>query len=190
MDSLTNKYKTKAFSVLAVLNVVTGVFVENCIKSMQNDDFAVILEQTSERQNSYNHVKQVFLKADVDGSGRLGIEEFKKHLGDPYVQAYFRRLDIEVEGNGLESLFALLDFDGSGEIDIDEFCFGCSRLKGFARSLDLARVQHGQRRMYEELSKMSKDHYDTLGIIHDRMDAMSKVLNVVSLSPTSPHIDF
>merc|ERR1712129_248520 len=58
------------------------------------------------------------------------------HLKNPEVGAYFSKLGVDP--NEVGKLFVLLDEDGSGCIDKDEFMFGCIRLKGEAKSLDLA----------------------------------------------------
>lgn len=154
-----------AFAVFAVLNVVTGVFVDNAIKANQQDADVVIMEQTDARRKHVEQVKSVFKRADRDGSGVLDWEEFQRHLDNPYVQAYFRQLDLDIEGNGAHSLFMMLDFDGSGTIDVEEFVFGCGQLKGNARSLDLARMGHSQRQLSNKLISLVTDQ-------SDRLDAM------------------
>lgn len=143
-----------AFTVFAVLNVVTGVFVENAIKINAKDADMIIMEQMYERRKHIEDVKKVFEKADSDGSGKLDSDEFEKHIDNVCVQAYFRQLDLDVEGQEAQQVFELLDFDGSGSIDIDEFVFGCSRLKGAARSLDLARVEHGHNTLRKEFETL------------------------------------
>lgn len=147
-----------AFAVFAVLNVVTGVFVDNAIKANQSDADVIILEQTEARKKHIEAVKSVFFKADTDESGHLDLDEFKFHIDNPYVQAYFRQLDLDVEGEGAETLFKLLDFDGNGTIDIEEFIFGCGQLKGFAKSFDLARMRHAQADLHNKLVRMMDDN--------------------------------
>lgn len=154
-----------AFAVLAVLNVITGVFVDNAIKASQQDADTIILEQTESRKKHIEDVKSVFNKADLDNSGKLDWEEFKTHIDNPYVQAYFRQLDLDVEGSSVEGLFNLLDFDGNGTLDLDEFIFGCAKMKGYAKSIDLIRLKHGQR----EISKL---FVETFSEQNDRIDAM------------------
>merc|ERR1712110_610652 len=78
--------------------------------------------------------------------------EMKDHCRDPVVGAYFSSLGVEVDQ--VEKIFQLLDKHNSGRIDVHELKYGCLRLKGFARSLDLALVMKDvgrTRRMAESL---------------------------------------
>eukprot|EP00746_Dinoflagellata_sp_MGD_P028418 gnl/MRDRNA2_/MRDRNA2_16714_c0_seq2.p1 gnl/MRDRNA2_/MRDRNA2_16714_c0~~gnl/MRDRNA2_/MRDRNA2_16714_c0_seq2.p1 ORF type:complete len:311 (+),score=66.01 gnl/MRDRNA2_/MRDRNA2_16714_c0_seq2:226-1158(+) len=155
-----------AFSLLAILNVISGVFVANAMKATEHDSDCVIVEQTKDRKKMIEDVKAVFRKADEDGSGILSWEEFTKHLEDPCVQAYFRQLDIDIEGEGMHNLWTLLDFDGDGGIGVDEFVTGCQHLKGKASRLDFARLSHHQ-----------KVHSDTLLVISSEQKRMEGELS-------------
>lgn len=154
-----------AFAVFAVLNVVTGVFVDNAIKANHQDADNIIMEQTQARKNHMDSVKAVFKRADKDNSNTLDWQEFQEHCDNPIVQAYFRQLDLDIEANGAILMFEMLDFDGNGSIDIDEFIYGCQHLKGFARSLDLAKLDHDRRQTESQLLGFASEQ-------HDRLDAM------------------
>ena len=56
----------------------------------------------------------LFKKFDVDNSGTLSLQEFQQQIGNPYVEAYFRTLDLEIEGEDAKSVFEMLDFDNTG----------------------------------------------------------------------------
>eukprot|EP00931_Biecheleriopsis_adriatica_P043668 TRINITY_DN24959_c0_g1_i1.p1 TRINITY_DN24959_c0_g1~~TRINITY_DN24959_c0_g1_i1.p1 ORF type:complete len:613 (-),score=119.46 TRINITY_DN24959_c0_g1_i1:80-1918(-) len=113
------------FALLAVMNVVTGLFVQNA------------MERAAEvRQMSLvGHIRGLFETLDRDESGRISFEELKQHLDQPAVKACFKAIDIHVSEASL--LFEMLDADGSGEIDFREFVEGCMRLQGPARAVDL-----------------------------------------------------
>lgn len=133
------------FTVFAVLNVVTGVFVSSAMEAAAADRDNVIQEEMS-RQNSYvNDIKRMFHEADKDRSGTVSASEFESHLNDNRVKAYFNALELDVtEARGL---FRLLDLDESGHVDIDEFVVGCMRLKGQAKSIDVATLMYENKRM-------------------------------------------
>eukprot|EP00746_Dinoflagellata_sp_MGD_P145055 gnl/MRDRNA2_/MRDRNA2_77720_c0_seq2.p1 gnl/MRDRNA2_/MRDRNA2_77720_c0~~gnl/MRDRNA2_/MRDRNA2_77720_c0_seq2.p1 ORF type:complete len:668 (+),score=101.60 gnl/MRDRNA2_/MRDRNA2_77720_c0_seq2:93-2096(+) len=150
-----------AFAVFAVLNVVTGVFVDNAMKSTELDTDLMIVEENAARVRHVEGLRAVFHKADVDGSGTIEWDEFCEHLSDPVVQAYFRQLGLDVCGPGVKGLWDLLDFDGNGTLNIDEMVFGAARLKGHASSLDLARESYNARRVqfeqFEAIERMFKE---------------------------------
>merc|ERR1711920_266120 len=80
-------------------------------------------------------IKEFFQQADTDQSGQLSWDEFRTHLEDDHVKAYFQTLDLDIRKAHV--LFDLLDTDKNGEVGIDEFLDGCLRLKGQAKALDL-----------------------------------------------------
>merc|ERR1719476_561550 len=75
---------------------------------------------------------------DKDGSGDIGLSEFETAIVDPRMVAYFNALGLDI--TDVETLFVLLDKDSTGSISMEEFLVGCMRLKGEAKSLDLAKM--------------------------------------------------
>jgi len=123
-----------AFAVLAMMNVITGVFVESALLTAKEDKEAHLL----------NHVRVLFDKTDSDRSGTISWEEFSIKLSDPNMIKYFKVLDIDMsEARGL---FTLLDTDDSGEINAEEFVMGCLRLRGPAKAIDLATMMYFNKR--------------------------------------------
>eukprot|EP00931_Biecheleriopsis_adriatica_P064309 TRINITY_DN39108_c0_g1_i1.p1 TRINITY_DN39108_c0_g1~~TRINITY_DN39108_c0_g1_i1.p1 ORF type:complete len:556 (+),score=100.91 TRINITY_DN39108_c0_g1_i1:43-1710(+) len=113
------------FAIIAVMNVVTGLFVESAIERAQEVRQATLV----------SHVRSVFEACDLDTSGSISIGEFESHVTAPAVQEYFKAMDIAP--TEAKCLFEMLDVDGSGRIDFDEFMHGCLRLQGPARAADL-----------------------------------------------------
>merc|ERR1719421_1251605 len=70
-----------AFAVLCVLNVVTGVFVENANKIVQNDIHNQLLVQATQRREWMRDVQKVFDLADLDRNG-LDLDEFQTYVRD------------------------------------------------------------------------------------------------------------
>lgn len=115
-----------AFATLVMLNLVTGVFVDAAQRIAKEDKDNELVKQ----------VCKMFVLADEDESHEISWPEFKKHLSDPGMDAYFKTLDLTREEAG--DLFHLLDVDQSGYLTVEEFVRGCMRLRGPARSVDLA----------------------------------------------------
>lgn len=133
-----------AFAVLAMLNVVTGVFVETAMTRTkeQNDIFTV------------NNVRALFDKdtSDPNANQTMTMQDFEDHLGQQKMLDYFHSIDLDP--SEARALFSLIDVDNSGEIDAEEFLNGCLRLRGPAKSIDLQVLL----REVGRLSELFMDH--------------------------------
>eukprot|EP00440_Ansanella_granifera_P037803 gb/GFBE01041009.1/.p1 GENE.gb/GFBE01041009.1/~~gb/GFBE01041009.1/.p1 ORF type:complete len:321 (+),score=59.66 gb/GFBE01041009.1/:1-963(+) len=129
-----------SFSMLVVLNVVTGTFVQSAITRG---------EEVKDMQR-VTEARRLFRCLDDDASGRITYAEMQKHMEEPAVQAYFRNLDVDLSEANL--LFDMLDVDGSGYIHFEEFLNGCIRLQGSAKSLDLLMVTRESRHSFKRLN--------------------------------------
>lgn len=115
-----------AFVFFALLNVVTGAFVESAIRTGTEDRKKLLMFQ----------MKQLFEVADTDGSGSISWDEFSAQLDNPQMLEYLKGIDLDPDEAA--DLFNLLDIDESGEIDSDDLVSACLRLHGPAKSIDLA----------------------------------------------------
>eukprot|EP00929_Paragymnodinium_shiwhaense_P089116 TRINITY_DN4934_c0_g1_i2.p1 TRINITY_DN4934_c0_g1~~TRINITY_DN4934_c0_g1_i2.p1 ORF type:complete len:787 (-),score=174.68 TRINITY_DN4934_c0_g1_i2:126-2486(-) len=161
-----------AFSLFAVVNVVTGVFVESAIQTSGSDRESLIKEEMDQKSRYLQNMQDVFLEMDADGTGGISLDEFEEHLADTRVIAYFNALKLDV--SDARMLFRLLDSDHSGAVEIEEFLLGCDKLKGEARSLDVASM----RVEIADLRRCVMSFFDQLGLI----DAGSeKALNEITV---------
>jgi len=130
-----------AFALLAVMNIVTGTFVEiSCSRAAEVKEICMV-----------NQAKSFFELLDVDDDGRITITELESQLWQPAVQDHFRKLNVDVSKGRL--LFDVLDSDASGIVDLDEFLAGILRLQGPARSWDLMLIARETRTTLKRHSK-------------------------------------
>jgi len=159
------------FVIFGVLNILTGVFVESTSAVANFDKELVIQEEMSRNESVVNQIRALFNEIDVDNSGTVTAKELKKNLKDERVKAYFNVLQLDVtEAAGL---FELLDRDESGEVSIDEFIMSCMRLKGTARSIDLATMLFENKRLYSMMRGFMLNVEGTLGELHAKLRALS-----------------
>lgn len=145
-----------SFVCFAVLNVITGVFVENAIKTRDHDADMIMVEHAEDREQMTDIAREIFEMVDEEGRGFLTMEQFENMMNQDGIQAFLCHLGLDLEGTmSPHGLFTLLDFNHDGSVDIDEFIFGCGRLKGTAKSLDMARLIHIQRGQSEHLLLLS-----------------------------------
>lgn len=145
-----------SFAILCVLNIITGVFVENANRMTAKDDEMVLLENMEKRKHWFEEVAELFKAADTDSSGRLDGAEFALKMKDYRMQAWLQKIGVQVESYSAEGLFALLDFDGDGWLDLDEFAVALQSVHGPARSIDLAKVNKDTRQLRKEMTKLNQ----------------------------------
>jgi len=134
-----------AFTLFALLNVVTGIFVDSAMSSAMNDRNTVIQEEMMREGYYVNALKKIFAEADADASGAMTQEEMCSYLADKRVQAYMHTLGMSV--SEAQGLFHLLDIDSRGVIDVHEFIMGCLRLKGEAKSIDVVTLMYENKKV-------------------------------------------
>jgi len=127
-----------SFAILAVLNIVTGVFVDTAMQSSKNDRECIIQEELKDAEAYRANMATMFRELDSDESGTIGLNEFEAALEDRRMVMYFKALQLDI--TDARSLFLLLDKDREGSISIDEFLNGCTKLRGEAKSLDIAKI--------------------------------------------------
>merc|ERR1711977_16434 len=120
----------------------------------------MLVESAKNRQQFISRIHAIFASADHDGNGRIDYDEFAQSFEDPTIQAFFRYLDIDLDGIDVQELFNKFDFEGNGEISADEFCAGCTTVKGYARSIDLTRHVWHQHSQIEHLMNLIKEVKD------------------------------
>lgn len=178
-----------SFCVLAVLNIITGVFVDNAFETARMQREFLVQKEMELREKYIVSMRALFEQMDADHSGSITLDEVQASFEDSRVQCYFQALGLDPED--LERLFMLLDDDKSGELNLDEFLSGCLRLKGQARSIDVhalimqvKKLEADQEERYQRLEK-SLIHGDShnghgrdeeeegMGIVPTRFSAVS-----------------
>jgi hypothetical protein len=122
-----------AFALLALMNVVTGVFVEAALETAKKDRSSYMLR----------HTRELFTMADPSNTGVLDWDRFQASLEGEFMQEFFQA--IEIDPSEAQSIFSLLDVDDSGTIDLDEFLNGCLSLHGPAKAIHLATLMYETR---------------------------------------------
>eukprot|EP00929_Paragymnodinium_shiwhaense_P087645 TRINITY_DN47787_c0_g3_i1.p1 TRINITY_DN47787_c0_g3~~TRINITY_DN47787_c0_g3_i1.p1 ORF type:complete len:737 (-),score=101.73 TRINITY_DN47787_c0_g3_i1:90-2300(-) len=156
------------FAQFAVLNVVTGVFCQAALEGAQKDRELMVQSLLSNREMFINTIGDQFAKMFTtfggdEEEGGLTLEGFEEHLKTKAVREYFALLDLDVSDAWI--LFKLLDEDGSGFIDAEEFVDGCLKLKGNARSIDLAKLGQESRLATGQLASMVHDMSDSVATL-------------------------
>merc|ERR1712139_62243 len=110
-------------SIFVVMNLVTGLFVERVTKMVSED----------KDQDMALQITQFFFPEGVDDE--ITIDDFKEKLEShtETIMEYFHVSPEEVD-----ALFQLIDADGSNEVSAAELVDGCLKLRGPAKSVEVA----------------------------------------------------
>jgi hypothetical protein len=129
-----------AFALFCVLNILTGVFVENATKLSARDEDNMIMDELEVREAWKKSFRQIFQPVMDEEDGLITEAAFIYTVDDENVQALFAKLGVDVTPDNAKGLFAMLDFDHKGVISMDEFQSGIWRMHGEAKSIDMAQV--------------------------------------------------
>eukprot|EP00929_Paragymnodinium_shiwhaense_P120576 TRINITY_DN9253_c0_g3_i1.p1 TRINITY_DN9253_c0_g3~~TRINITY_DN9253_c0_g3_i1.p1 ORF type:complete len:571 (+),score=64.73 TRINITY_DN9253_c0_g3_i1:133-1845(+) len=133
-----------AFCLIAVMNVVTGVFVDKALRS------ACVTEE----KTLAKHVARIFFDGD-HANQQISWETFEAKLTEADMEDYFKAIDVDE--SEAQNLFELLDTDNSGGVDARELVTGLLRLRGNAGSLEVALMMRELSYMHDRLEMRMQD---------------------------------
>lgn len=114
-----------AFSTFFMLNIITGIFVDNAVRA--DKDLSKITEDKFQ-------AARLFDVLHPDGAQVITYQEFIDFAKDPVLQCYLHEMNIEqVDAS---TLFYLLDEEGNGSVAVDDLISGLINLKAPATCLD------------------------------------------------------
>lgn len=124
-------------TLFCVLNIITGIFVDNAKALKQMDEDAMFQESLAARKRYVADIAQLFSAFACESGEHFTFNDFMKKMGEIRVQTLFRNLGINLDVTSPEELWELFDIDDNGEIDAAEFSYGVKLFNGTARSIDL-----------------------------------------------------
>mmetsp|Transcript_41854 Transcript_41854/g.119430 ORF Transcript_41854/g.119430 Transcript_41854/m.119430 type:complete len:346 (+) Transcript_41854:3-1040(+) len=139
-----------SFTYFAVLNVVTGVFCNTAIEGAKQDEDMIVQEMLANKKEFADKFTEIFRHMDTHAAGKITLGQLEDGLKDERLQAFFASLDLTVDE--AFSLFTLLDSQETHVIDIDAFVTGCLKLRGNAKSIDVAMMIYQHRWSIERFS--------------------------------------
>lgn len=142
------------FFQIALLNVLTGIFVENAMKLAQPDPYTVALEQRKMELLEAAELRHVCRDLENPHSGKISPEDFEKGFHSGKLRAHLRVLGLDIKDT--QKFFSVLSAtSGENEIDIETFVNGCMKLKGQATAIDLQSLWCETREALMEIQKLA-----------------------------------
>jgi len=143
------------FVLIGVLNVLTSAFVQRACELSRLDRDLVIQSELVSNELFIAEMKAIFEEVDVEGSGFVDWEQFRTFIHNEQVQAYFATQQLDT--SDARELFNLLDTDQDGKVFVEEFILGCKKLRGQAKSSDVATLlRENKRASLKHLRAMRK----------------------------------
>jgi len=122
----------------AVVSVVNGVFMQETFSVASSDDRVMIQKRNRLFQTHKMKMRRFFNLADKSKNGSIDFEEFKEMTAHKEVSAWLSSMELDVSDP--KKLFNLIDggLKRDGTVSLEELIYGVGRLKGPARSQDVA----------------------------------------------------
>jgi hypothetical protein len=137
--------------LVGALNVLTSVFVERARElSMLDRDMATQIELASQ-EAFIMEMQRVFDEVDNSKDGMITWQKFMNYLQNESAQAFFETQQLDT--SDAAGLFSLLDEEDKGEITIEAFALGCMKLRGQAKSSEVAKLAREGRKRSDKVMK-------------------------------------
>jgi hypothetical protein len=124
------------FVVIGVLNVLTSNFVERARELSHLDRDLATQGELASQEAFLTEMRTVFEEVDDEQDGRITWQKFRDYLASEQAQAFFATQQLDT--SDAARLFSLMDVDEAGAVGVEEFTLGCMRLRGPAKSSDVA----------------------------------------------------
>jgi len=171
--------------VLMVLNVITGIFVNNALEMAQTHREFAAQAVTNRRNSLFTELRRLFADLDTDGSGTISRFELQTYMRDASLQSAFVALDLD--STGVVALFDILDVDRSDTLEIEEFVMGCMRLTGAMKTMDLVLlVRDNKQLLVECVNRLSSTQAHLLTVVEKVQDVSNSVRNNTGNSTSLP----
>jgi Ca2+-binding EF-hand superfamily protein len=149
------------FVVFGVLNVVIGVFVHRTQQVKLHDKDLAVQEEMELSRSFVKELRELLTDHGLPHNAKLTWDALEQQLQRREVQMYLQTHRIDV--GEAEELFNLIDADREGVVQLDDFVYGCQRMKGEAKAMDIVLL-------YEEVTHINS----TVREYHDRLTGLTR----------------
>lgn len=177
-----------AFSVVILGNMMASFLFSLQEKVSKKEKENMIQSEIESKEEFVKQMNSVFCEFDANGNGAISWTEFQIALEDPRMHAFLSSLELDI--SDAIGLFSVLDSDGTGAIEHSEFLFGCLRLRGGAKAVDMVRVQMEQEWMHNATINMKTMMQEIMKLTQLSAVSKSKGTEPVRLEAGASEISF
>jgi len=160
--------------VFVVMNIVNSIFIETILAHAARDHGLMVESQMEKKEEYVANLATVFQDMDVNNDGEVTYDEFCQQLYCPRLQAFVASLGMEI--TDAKKFFEVLSEKGTRSIDIATFVGGCIKLRGPAKSIDLADLVMGNQKAHREQQEAFKNIANLHQIANDRQASDQHIL--------------
>jgi len=136
-----------AFAAFAVLNVLTGMFVDTAMQVAQQDENSVVDELINRPE--VKHFRER-VHEQVVPKGFIS-KEFIDHCGETDTVAVNFQKALEIEHADCVRILGMMDADKTGIVNLEEFIKGCCHAKGSISGLDMVLLMNETKHVNKQL---------------------------------------
>jgi hypothetical protein len=144
-----------AFAHVALMNILTALFVEHAIDIAKPDREALVFDLRRAMLERDEELGELFQMVDKDGSGTLSLKEFSEQMrnSDGALRTFLEAEGLDIRDADL--FFRMLSaHTADGTVSIKAFIDGCNKLTGGPTSLDMQAIMW----QMQVMQRHSEDH--------------------------------
>jgi len=140
----------------AVVMVITGVFTQETFKVAATDDTIMINQKQRQIKTHAKKMSKLFNSFDENCDGILDKEEFRAMAEDPIAVNWLSSMGLEVSDSDNLFNMVLKSAQRPDRITAVDLIKGIARLKGNAKSIDMAVVLNDNRQLLQEVQQLQQ----------------------------------
>lgn len=160
------------FVQFAVMNIITGIFVDSAMSVLSRDSEALAEELNQNEEMNMNKLETLCRDVDEDHSGKLTRDQFEASLSRKHVPLLLTMLGLGP--HNVLDLFNHMAYvaDDNGQVEISSFVNLCMYLRGSATNYDLHKLHAEFKAMQSQHGEDVRQILEILrGVIQDPVDS-------------------
>lgn len=143
-----------AFTQIALLNIILGIFVDGAMKNMEADKEEEAEKHADKQQNIANNLRELCYEMDGDGDGKLSTVEWRRAIKKPKVKKQLEVMNFRL--SEVKEFLGHMCAGGEEDmIHIELFVDSIMRFRGSSSCFDMQMVLHS-------LNELKDLHRNTL----------------------------
>merc|ERR1712217_973877 len=148
-----------AFSQVALLNILTAIFVNNAMELAKPEQDIQAVEHWKKEIEAYEELCVLCKSIDADGSGYISVEEFQNQIRNGKLGAHLSMLGLDISDAAyfFDLVMSCVGDDGSEEVRIPDFVEGCMRMRGRATGIELQSLHQQTHLLFKSLLEFQQE---------------------------------